>query len=332
MRRAVAALTVIGSVVLAGGPAGSADRHRGRERSSRHPRGETDAERARPVHFVAEIGGRIAVVSADTGRVERHLTADTAGGGAEEPTVDPDGRTVWFSRGDGPCAAHLASVPLAGGDERKVPDSGEAGPEGAPLPRPGRDQLAFARADCDDPDRALVVGDLGGLEAHGQIGLVPLAWSRDGEHLLARSSDGGQVHLLDIDPSGAIVADRELDAADRSPECQLEVVGFSPDDNNGYVAVRRCGPSGDEGRRSLVLLDKKGGFRRALLRLPRGQDLVDRLAFDATGHSLLYSSAPAEPGDGAGIQEDKVTLWLWRDDGARALARHSRYRHPSWMP
>jgi hypothetical protein len=201
-----------------------------------------------------------------------------------------------------------------------------------PLPRPGGAQLAYARSDCNDPRLALVVGDLGGLEGHGQVGLVPRAWSRDGDHLLATTTDGGKVHLLDVDPDGAIVAEQELDPADGTPECRLEVVGFSPDDNNGFVAVRRCGPPGDEGRRSLVLLDKSAGLRRTLLRLPRGHDLVDRPAFDATGHSLLYSTAPSEAADGAGTQQNLVSLWLWRDGETRLLARHSRYRHPSWLP
>jgi hypothetical protein len=112
------------------------------------------------------------------------------------------------------------------------------------------------------------------------------------------------------------------------------VVGFSPDDNDGYVAVRRCGASGEDARRSLVLLDKDGGFRKAVVRLPRGQDFVDRLAFDTTGHSLLYSTAPVEAADGAGTQapDADVSLWRWRDGDSRRLSRQSRYRHPSWLP
>ncbi len=329
---ALAALTVA-SVVLTGSPALSADRtdrNGNRDPSSRHPRAE--AADGMPARFVAEVDGRIAVVSADTGRIERRLTDDRAGGSAEEPTVSPDGRTVWFSRGDGPCAAHLASIPVAGGAERKLRGSGEAGPEGLPLPRPGRAQLAYSRTGCDKPDEALVVGDLEGLEGHGQIGLAPLAWSRDGDHLLAVSSDGATVHLLDVNPAGTIVDDRELAPADGTSACRLQVVGFSPDDNNGYVAERRCGPSGEQGRRSLVLLDRGGDFRRAVVRLPRGQGFVDRPAFDSSGHSLLFSTAPSDAGGSAGTADDDVTLWLWRDGEVRRLARQSGYRHPSWLP
>jgi hypothetical protein len=281
---------------------------------------------------VAQTGGRIAIVSADTGRVERLLTADQPSGGAEAPTVSPDGRSVWFSRGDGSCAAHLASVPVTGGDEQTVPGSGDAGPEGMPLPRPGHAQLAYSRSGCEHPGEALVVGDLRGVEGHGQVGLVPLAWSRDGDHLLAAGADGTAVHLLTVNQAGAIVDDEDVAPAEGTAECRLQVVGFSPDDNGGYVAVRRCGPAGGRPQRSLVLLDRDGALRGAVLRLPRGHDFVDRPAFDATGRSVLYTTAPADAGRDAGPRGDGLCLWLWRDGEARILARDGRYHHPSWLP
>jgi len=334
---AVAALAVIGSLALTAGPTGptasaaSVDQRRDPQRPSRHPHGDTTAGEGMPARFVAELDGRIVVVSTETGRVERRLTTQEPGGGATEPAVSPDGRTVWFSRGDGSCAAHLASVPVAGGGEQKLPGSGEAGPEGAPLPRPGRDQLAYSRTSCSDSGQALVIGDLRGLEGHGQLGLVPLGWSRDGTRLLATTADGAQVRLLEVNNTGAIVADDELALPDGTAGCTLEVAGFSPDDNGGYVAERRCSSSGGSGagRRSLVLLDKDGGFRQTVLRLPRGQDFVDSLAFDATGHSLLYSTAPVRSG---GTQANEISLWLWRDGTSQLFARQSRFHHPAWLP
>ncbi len=100
------------------------------------------------------------------------------------------------------------------------------------------------------------------------------------------------------------------------------------------MALRRCGPGGGQAHRSLVLLDRNGGLRGAVVRLPRGQDFVDRPAFDATGHSLLYTTAPADAGQGggAGPGGDQLSLWLWRDGDSRRLARDGRYRHPSWLP
>jgi hypothetical protein len=323
-------------MLVAGDPAGSADRHGGedggRERSTRRYRGEQGTETGRPARFVAESDGRIVVVSAQTGRVERYLTNQLPGGGAEEPAVTPDGRTVWFSRGDGSCAAHLASVPVTGGKEEKLPGSGEAGPEGTPLPRPSQPHIAYSRIDCKEPGAALIVGDLAGLEGHGQLGLVPLAWSRDGRLLLASAADGDEVRILQVSDSGAIVGNQRLDVVDHTKDCRLRVVGFSPDENNGYVALRRCG-LGESARRTLVLLDRDGGYRRTVVRLPRGEDFLDRPAFDPTGHSLLYSTAPAQFDEGSTSAHDpEVTLWLWRDGETRALARQSGYRHPSWLP
>ncbi|HEV3362874.1 MAG TPA: hypothetical protein VG795_01825, partial [Acidimicrobiia bacterium] len=271
----IAILTVMATLAVAGDPAGSAEHRRHREqdraRSSRQSRGQQGPANGRPAQFLAELGGRIVVVSAETGRIDRHLTDERPGGSAEEPALSPDGRTVWFSRNVGSCAAHLASVPLAGGKEQKLRGSGEAGHEGTPLPRPGRPHIAYARTDCKEPSEALIVGDLAGLEGHGQMGLVPLAWSRDGTLLLATAADGSEARLLEISDSGAIAGIRPLELTDSSRECRLEVVGFSPDDNNGYAALRRCG-AGQSTRRSLVLLGQDGQHRKTVVRLPRGED------------------------------------------------------------
>ncbi|HEY0399769.1 MAG TPA: hypothetical protein VGF00_15340, partial [Acidimicrobiia bacterium] len=226
--------------------------------------------------------------------------------------------------------AHIASVPVGGGPEQKLRGPGEAGPEGTPLPRPGRAHLAWSRTDCKDSGHALVVGDLRGLEGHGQIGLVPVAWSRDGNQLLAVTADGTEVHLIDVTPKGALDADQVLAPADPTAGCRLRVVDFSPDDNGGYLAERRCGPSGEQARRTLVLLDRNGDVRRAVLRLPRGEDFVDRVTFDPSGHALLYSTARSAYGDSAA--DNPVSLWLWRDGASKLLARQSGYRHPSWLP
>lgn len=336
-----AVLSVAVSLVAAGSPAGSArrddDRDRkqmgDRKRSSDRSHRAREANTGAPAGFVAELGGRIVVVSAETGRVERYLTAAKPGGAAKDPAVSPDGRRVWFSRRDGRCAAHLASVPVAGGDEKKLPGSGEAGPEGMPLPRPGRAQVAYARTDCDTAGQSLIVGDLAGLEGHGQIGLLPLAWSRKGDHLLATTADGDEVRLLEVSDSGAIVDNQSLvPADDGTGECRLKVLGFSPDANDGYVAVRRCGSPGPSARRTLVLLGQDGRYRKTVLRLPRGHDFLDRPAFDPTGHSLLFSTAPAASDDRGDQHDHEVSLWLWRDGRTRPLARQSRYRHPAWLP
>ena len=350
----VAFLTGLAPITVVGDPAGSADHQRRRdgaqerrfrrdgdqgrsrrdgeqERRSRRFRGEEG--NGRPAQFVAERNGRIVVVSVDTGRIDRYLTAAGPGGGATEPAPSADGRTVWFSRSEGSCAAYLVSVPVAGGKEEKLRWSGEAGPEGTPLPRPGRPHIAYSRADCPsrEPSVALIIGDLAGLEGHGQMGLVPLAWNRDGTRLLARAADGHDARLLAVSESAHIVDNQPLDLTDRNRECRLQAVGFSPDDNDGFVALRRCG-AGESARRSLVLLGRDGNYRKTVVRLPRGEDFIDRPAFDPTGHSLLYSSAPAAIDGSAATRDPEISLWLWRDGETRVLARQSGYRHPAWLP
>lgn len=292
------------------------------------PAGSADG---RPAMFLASLDGGIAVVSTQTGRVDRWLVAEQPDGRAKEPTLSPDGRTVWFSRGGGACAAHLASVPLSGGNEENLPGSGEAGPEGTPLPRPGRPHIAYSRTDCKEPGTALIVGDMDGLQGRGQLGLVPLAWSRDGNLLLATADDSDEARLLEVSEDGAIVGNHRFAPVDQTAGCRLRAVGFSPDDNNGFLALRRCGV-GESTRATLVLLDQHGTYRKTVVRLPRGEDFIDRPAFDTTGHSLLFSSAPAAYEGSTAAGEPEMSLWLWRDGETRVLARQSGYRHPSWLP
>ena len=323
---AVAVLSALGSVLAVEAPAESASRRNDRSHEAR----DTNSSQG-PAQFVAEFDGRIVVVSAETGRPERYLTDVKPGGGASRPAVSPDGRHVWFSRSDGNCAAHLASAPTAGGKEQRVPGSGEAGPETVPLPRPGFAQLAYARIDCAKPDSDLIVGDVEGLEGHGHSGLVPLAWSRDGDLLLARRASDGEIRLLGVNKSGGIATNTPFQPTDTVADCRLEVVGFSPDDNNGFVAIRRCGPSDERGKRSLVLLAQDGDFRKTVLRLSGNQDFTGRPAFDRIGHSLLYATVPAGVTDTAKDDDAPVSLWLWRDGESRRLQRQTDYRHPAWL-
>jgi len=313
----------------AGGPSG---RSGDPPRQSRHSYRSEPHDAGTPARFVAELDGQILVVSAETGRVQRRLAAPQSSGGAESPAVTADGRTVWFTRVDGTCDAHIASVPVAGAaTERRLPGSGEAGAELFPLPRPDHPQLAFTRYHCNNGKVALIVSDVRGDESHGQLGFIPLAWSRDGAHLLAVTARGDGLRLLDVNDAGAVVSDQAVNPADPSPGCSLNVVGFSPDGNGGYAAVRRCGADGHgDTQPTFVLLDQKGGLRQTVLRLARGEDFGAVLAFDRSGHSLLYSTVPA--GGSAANQTGSETLWVWRDGNVRLLARQSRYRDAAWVP
>jgi WD40 repeat protein len=62
--------------------------------------------------------GRLALFSTANGRRLRFLTAQRPGGGAFNPVVSADGRTVAFERGGGPCDETIDTVPANGGRER----------------------------------------------------------------------------------------------------------------------------------------------------------------------------------------------------------------------
>jgi len=62
--------------------------------------------------------GRLALFSAKDGRRLRFLAAQRPGGGAYNPVVSADGRTVAFERGAGPCDQTIDTVPASGGRER----------------------------------------------------------------------------------------------------------------------------------------------------------------------------------------------------------------------
>ncbi|HZQ79144.1 MAG TPA: hypothetical protein VFE55_17545 [Acidimicrobiia bacterium] len=327
---ALTALALFGPVAPArSAPAG---RSRDPQRPSRHSYRSEPADAGMPARFVAELDGQLVVVSADTGRIQRRLTAEQPGGGAASPAITANGRTVWFTRGDGTCAAHIASVPAAGTSaERPLPGSGDDGPELFPLPRPGHAQLALTRYRCSDGTVTLVVGDLRGVESHGQTGLIPRAWSRDGAHLLAINAKSGGLRLLDVNNAGGVVSDQPVNPADPTPGCSLNVVGFSPDDNDGYVAVRHCGAGGNgDAQPTLVLLDRTGAVRQTVLRLARGEDFGAVVAFDQSGHSLLYSTVAA--GNSAAGQTGRETLWAWRDGTVWLLARQNPYHGAAWLP
>jgi hypothetical protein len=61
---------------------------------------------------------RLAVYSAQTGRLLKFLTAAEPGGGVSSPELTADGRTVIFARGHGTCAQTIDTVPANGGAER----------------------------------------------------------------------------------------------------------------------------------------------------------------------------------------------------------------------
>jgi hypothetical protein len=108
-----------------------------------------------PKAMVAARDGRIAVLSTATGSVVRWLTPVLPGGGASEPELSDDGKTVVYVQGTGTCSSEIRSVPVAGGK----PTTLVGGGEGA-LSHPTRrgEALAYHRTECQEGgDNQLIV-------------------------------------------------------------------------------------------------------------------------------------------------------------------------------
>jgi hypothetical protein len=71
-----------------------------------------------PPHSPPSAAGRLAWYSTATGKRLRFLTPQGPGGGAFNPVMSADGRTVAFERSTGSCAQVIGSVPVTGGRER----------------------------------------------------------------------------------------------------------------------------------------------------------------------------------------------------------------------
>jgi hypothetical protein len=112
---------VIALASCGGPPLGSASTQhriptvtRGAVAAAQFPAGFVGLSAARGPRSAA---GRLAVYSTADGKRLRFLTAQEPGGGAFNPVISADGRTVAFERGAGSCAATIDAVPSAGGRE-----------------------------------------------------------------------------------------------------------------------------------------------------------------------------------------------------------------------
>ena len=85
--------------------------------SSRPPTRAADIVPARFVAVTPLAPTRLAVYSARTDRLVKHLTAPMPGGGVVSPELSADASTVVFTRGQGSCASTIDTVPANGGRE-----------------------------------------------------------------------------------------------------------------------------------------------------------------------------------------------------------------------
>ncbi len=236
---------------------------------------------APPRQAVAVVNGRLALVSTATGRIERYITEALPGGGASDPTLTPDGTTVYFSRGDGTCAAHLASVSLDGGPEQIVVASRDNSVNSAPsLSADGR-WLTYRHSLCNlqagAPGRdSVVIRDLTTrqerrIELDPEQGVVPQrALNSDGTRVLTESL--GFFSVRDVGSGKSLLVVDDANYCFRSPTWV---------DDTSIALIDTCTP----GKAALVRIDPATG--KHLSDVPLFSAKSSQILFERHGQHLL---------------------------------------------
>jgi Tol biopolymer transport system component len=269
-----------------------------------------------PASFLAEVGGRVAVVSTANGQVVRYLTGQPAGQFAFAPNERGD--TVWFS--DSGACPSLYRIPSAGGAAIKVDAALNA--ESIAISQDGS-KLAYRPFGCSGPSTAIGVLDLRTGEkrtwsysARGEV-LGPMTWSPDGRHLAFVEFFGtGELRfrawLLDtLGPGASLSASRPVPAPDSG--CHVRDLAWQP--GSGLLAISESCPANHQ----LVYVDAPGG--RPLARPVRSDQTIAGLDFDPSGRHLLYLTG--EPN----LVGNPST---WRYDGTRAVEIGRGFGGPAW--
>jgi hypothetical protein len=270
--------------------------------------------------------GRIARVSAATGQVVTYLTEALPGGGPLELALTADRKTIYFSRGDGTCASHLATVAVGGGPENPLRGSGLHGPELWPAVRPAGTEIAFARYDCATHKPSLIVASLGsGSEQHFVAETVAFpGWSSDGSRLAY--SDDPAITVLDVNAGGAVTSSHRLPSIQG---CQLTHPAFVP--QTQLVAVAEaCGVQGPNRQVKIVTVDPNSGeVRNVLLTLRTGMELVS-MSFDASGQFVLYETTASIPSETVIYQASPVQLYWFANGRSQLISADSHYGDAVW--
>ena len=278
-----------------------------------------------PKTFAAvTLDGRIALVSAATGQVAGYLTAAGPGGGPSELAPTADRKTIYFSRGDGTCAGHLATVAVDGGPEIPLQGSGLRGPEQWPAARPTGTEIAFARYDCATYKASLVVANLGAEQHFPAEGITFASWSSDGSRLAY--SDGPAISVLDVNAGGAVTSSHRLPGVQG---CELTHPEFVPQTQLLAVA-EACGVEGPNRLVKIVTVDPTSGeVRNLLLTLRSGMELVS-MSFDVTGQFLLYETTASVPSATVISQAAPVQLYWFANGRSELITADSHYRDAVW--
>ena len=288
-----------------------------------------------PASFVADLGGRVAVVSTTTGRVVRTLAGPPPSGspGYYGVGITPDRSTVYFSLGgpEGCRRRGIFRAPLGGGPAVRVVADDNA----VELIRVSADgaRLAYVAPRCPSTaELDVVVRDAAGA----LVGRWPVAADLTVEHVslspdrrslaisISRNLQFLGVRVLDVATDRSIADGRLIKAPDSG--CDLVEAEFQPETER-LAAFERCilgdpQTTTEPPRFRLVYLDPSSGrlLTRGFTFIDRtGADLhVSTMDFDQSGRHLLYTVSSADPAD---YELPDPPTGTWRSSGGGRPAR-----------
>lgn len=291
-----------------------------------------------PETFVADIGGRVAVISTATGKIVRTLWGPHPLGTHQYLVgLTPDRKTVYFSStGVNGCdEPGIFRVPFNGGPAVKVADDIAVSPITTSA---DGSRLAYLTSACPFGGRTdVVLRDVWGALLHRWSGMdvgagsLKVSLGPDGRQLAVtvfRELDPIGVRVLDATTGTSIGDGRLIQAPD--PGCGLVNAVFQPP-NGRLAAFERCLPrnlqSGTPPRFRLMYLDPVSGrllSRSLAFDDHTGADLhVSTMDFDQTGRHLLYMVSSSDPADS---QQPRPATGTWRYSGGRAVRIHDDRR------
>jgi hypothetical protein len=192
-----------------------------------------------PATFVAARDGRVAVLSVATGKVVRWLTAATPGGGAYDPRLTPDGKTVVYAQGAGTCSSAIRSVPVAGGVPATLVAAGSAALAG---PSRDGDVDAYVRTTCRPrpKDEVVMVNPGGPVVEPVRGGVAGGVTVVGGRFVVYVTRDGGTTFLHSADANGEFA---DVPTAPPAGCAWQAATGAESPDGPRVLAAARC--SGD---------------------------------------------------------------------------------------
>lgn len=268
-----------------------------------------------PKAMVAARDGRIAVLSTATGSVVRWLTPVLPGGGAYQPELSDDGKTVVYVQGTGTCSSEIRSVPVAGGKPTTLVGGGEGALN---LPTRRGEALAYFRSQCreDGAEQEFVLRTPAGVETFPVDGILtggPVM----GDRFVAftvRKGTASTLHTVDVYGEFA-------DVPTKAPGgCLWMSAGWRPSDSTTvetlWVAAT-CSPRDEVTETRLYRFTQDTMDRTLVATLDDVLGGVDSMDF-AGDHLLIGTSA---------IRLDP-TAWAWVGGTVRQIPGFAS--RPTW--